>query len=138
MTADSPRDYSPEAEGPRDICANLAQTFRGLAASGYMRGFDRGPFISYTDWSRWADRLERAVQKLDAAQSPPEGPWRFVGQVTEGGDWHIEHELTHDCMSFWRERDAHTVADALNRVAVPPTEQDTPHPSLPAPEDRPQ
>lgn len=120
-------DYTQVGEeSPREACANLAMTFRDFTVAFDGSQLLTPILIHPTHFRNWASRLERAVQQLDAAQSPPEGPWRFVGQVTEGGDWHIEHELTHDCMSFWCERDAHAVADALNRVAVPPAEQDTP------------
>ena len=57
MTADSPRDYSPEAEGVRDCCANLAMTLRAVAD---------GPAYPEDDELRgWASRLERAVRRMD-------------------------------------------------------------------------
>ena len=63
MTADSPRDYSPEAEGVRDCCANLAQTFRGMA---FVSESTNNRFAVHRGELReWASRLERAVQRMD-------------------------------------------------------------------------
>ena len=65
MTADSPRDYSPEAEGVRDCCANLAMTFRDFTVA-----FDGSQLLTPipihpTHFRDWASRLERVVQRMD-------------------------------------------------------------------------
>lgn len=58
--AEVARDYSPEAEGPRDCCANLAMTFQHIA-------LDNGPDVTLRTYcfEEWASRLERACAQLD-------------------------------------------------------------------------
>lgn len=80
----------------------------------------------------WRERLRRAVQTLDAEQSPPEGPWRAVSHpARESGEmvhW-IERPRNGKIrvLYFDSESEAVAVRDALNRLgAVPPAEQDTP------------
>lgn len=70
-----PRKYDPKDESPREAIANLAMTFRDLAAQS-QRGAQRGTWpVGQTQFERWARRLENAVRILDAERrgSAPSG-----------------------------------------------------------------
>lgn len=73
MTAEGggmiPPDYSVEAEGPRDICANLAQVFQGYAV--YSRAEMAQSYPHPYHFGEWAARLRLAVRQLDAEQIAP-------------------------------------------------------------------
>ena len=62
-----PPDHSVEAEGPRDICANLAQIFQGYAV--YSRAEMAQSYPHPYHFGEWAARLRHAVQKLDAEKA---------------------------------------------------------------------
>lgn len=65
-----PPDYSVDAEGPRDICANLAMTLRGIAADAPGEGI--GTLVTFIELRAWASRLERACRTLDSEKAPPD------------------------------------------------------------------
>ena len=115
-------DYSPGAENPRDCCANLAMTFRE-----FLRG-DWTPHAA--DWREWADRLERAVQQLDAERNLAPN----LRSLFETYGEHMEEcerpTLATDagCTCGFTENLARvrSLIPYHNQGAVPPAEQDTP------------
>ena len=48
-------------ESPREVCGNLSQTFRLLASEAASGAWP----VGQRDFERWADRLERACQRID-------------------------------------------------------------------------
>lgn len=124
-----PPDHSVEAEGPRDICANLAQIFQGYAV--YSRAEMAQSYPHPYHFGEWAARLRLAVRQLDAEQSPPEGPWGIVGTPDAPGICYVTDSPLIARLGPLIEAEAIAVRDALNRLGAvsptaPPAEQDAP------------
>lgn len=107
---------SSAPETPKDICVSLRETF--LEIAGRDSHF---PIIDRTEFSRWASRLERACQRLDAEKSPPEGPWRLQKGASGGPGFYVMRDSetgwpTSATVELW-EREAIAVRDALNNGA---------------------